>query len=249
VNAAVDQCLMAAEKARLMEDLAAREEQVRLLGEHMWQVEEEERRRISRELHDEAGQSMLCIRLQLEMLEKSLPPALSHVRDKLLETIEVTEKTIIEIRRIIAALSPAVLEQLGLSAALRQLTSRFRRVYHARVKLQISPRTGRLPKEAEIMSYRLVQECFNNIAKHSSATTVNIHLSSTDHAVELRVEDNGVGFQVEEALERRNSFGLSGMMERVALLGGSFDVQSFPSKGTRITVQLPIKRAKAPAAS
>jgi len=249
VNAAVDQCLMAAEKARLLEDLAAREEQVRLLGEHMWQVEEEERRRISRELHDEAGQSMLCIRLQLEMLEKSLPLELSPVRDKLLETIDVTEKTIIEIRRIIAALSPAVLEQLGLSSALRQLTSRFRRVYQARVKLHISPRAGRLPKEAEIMTYRLVQECFNNIAKHSSATTVNIHLSSTDYAVELRVEDNGVGFRVEEALERRNSFGLSGMMERVALLGGAFDVQSFPSKGTRITVQLPIKRATAPAAS
>ena len=249
VNAAVDQCLMAAEKARLVEDLAAREEQVRLLGEHMWQVEEEERRRISRELHDEAGQSMLCIRLQLEMLERSLPPALSEVRNKLLETIDVTEKTIIEIRRIIAALSPAVLEQLGLSAALRQLTTRFRRVYQARVKLHISPRAGRLPKEAEIMTYRLVQECFNNIAKHSSATTVNIHLSSTDHAVELRVEDNGVGFRVEEALERRNSFGLSGMMERVALLGGAFDVQSFPSKGTRIEVQLPIRRATAQTAS
>jgi len=247
VNAAVDQCLMAAEKARLMEDLGAREEQVRLLGEHMWQVEEEERRRISRELHDEAGQSMLCIRLQLEMLEKSLPPVLSDVRDKLLETIDVTEKTIIEIRRIIAALSPSVLEQLGLSAALRQLTSRFRRLYQARVKLHISPHSGRLPKEAEIMTYRLVQECFNNIAKHSSATTVNIHLSSTDHSVELRVEDNGVGFKVEEALERRNSFGLSGMMERVALLGGAFDVQSFPNKGTRIKVQLPIRRATAPA--
>src|SRR6266567_4552821 len=105
LDAAVDQCLLAAEKARLMEDLAAREEQVRMLGEHMWQVEEEERRRISRELHDEAGQSMLCIRLQLEMLEKSLPPALSVVRGKLLETIDVTEKTIVEIRRIIAALS------------------------------------------------------------------------------------------------------------------------------------------------
>jgi signal transduction histidine kinase len=247
VNAAVDQCLLAAEKARLMEDLAAREEQVRLLGEHMWQVEEEERRRISRELHDEAGQSMLCIRLQLEMLEKSLPPGMSDVRGKLLETIDVTEKTIIEIRRIIAALSPSVLEALGLSAAIRQLTSRFRRVYQARVKLHISPRAGRLPKEAEIMTYRLVQECFNNIAKHSSASIVNIHLSSTDNSVELCVEDNGVGFRVEEALERRNSFGLSGMMERVALLGGAFEVQSFPSKGTRIQVQLPIKRAARPA--
>jgi signal transduction histidine kinase len=142
VNAAVDQCLLAAEKARLMEDLAAREEQVRLLGEHMWQVEEEERRRISRELHDEAGQSMLCIRLQLEMLEKSLPAGMSDVRGKLLETIDVTEKTIIEIRRIIAALSPSVLEALGLSAAIRQLTSRFRRVYQARVKLHISPSKG-----------------------------------------------------------------------------------------------------------
>src|SRR5207253_8575600 len=209
----------------------------------------EERRRISRELHDEAGQSMLCIRLQLEMLEQSLPPDQSHVRDKLLETIDVTEKTIIEVRRIIAALSPAVLEQLGLPAALRQLTSRFRRVYQARVKLHISPRAGRLPKEAEIMTYRLVQECFNNIAKHSSATTVNIHLRSTDTSVELRVEDNGVGFRVEEALERRNSFGLLGMMERVALLGGAFEVLSLPSKGTKVTVQLPLRRAKSPVAS
>jgi len=229
-----------------MEDLAAREEQVRLLGEHMWQVEEEERRRISRELHDEAGQSMLCIRLQLEMLEKSLSPAQGEVRSKLLETIDVTEKTIIEIRRIIAALSPAVLEQLGLSAALRQLTTRFGRLHPARVKLHLSAKIKRLPRETEIITYRLVQECFNNIAKHSSATLVNIHLNSTDVYVELRVEDNGVGFRVEEALERRNSFGLLGMMERVELLGGAFDVQSLPTKGTRIKVQLPIKRSASP---
>jgi signal transduction histidine kinase len=249
LDAAVDQCLLAAEKARLVEDLAAREEQVRMLGEHMWQVEEEERRRISRELHDEAGQSMLCIRLQLEMLEKSLPPPMSEIRSKLLETIDVTEKTIIEIRRIIAALSPAVLEQLGLAAALRQLTSRFRRLYQARVRLHLSTRISRLPRETEIITYRLVQECFNNIAKHSSASAVNIRLSSTDHSVELHVEDNGVGFRVEEALERRNSFGLLGMMERVALLGGAFDVQSLPGKGTRVKVQLPIRWAATPAAS
>jgi two-component system sensor histidine kinase DegS len=161
--------------------------------------------------------------------------------------MDITEKTIVEIRRIIAALSPAVLEQLGLAAALRQLTSRFSRVYNARVKLYLSPRLVRLPRETEIITYRLVQECFNNIAKHSSATTVNVHLTSTDHSVELRVTDNGVGFRVEEALERRNSFGLMGMMERVALLGGAFDVQSLPSKGTRIAVRLPLKRATNPA--
>ena len=132
---------------------------------------------------------------------------------------------------------------LGLFAALRQLTNRFRRMYSARVKLYLSPSISRLPTETEIITYRLVQECFNNIAKHSRATTVNIHLSSTDTSVELRVEDNGVGFKVEEALERRNSFGLLGMMERVALLGGSFEIQSFPSKGTSVAVHLPLKRA------
>ena len=174
---------------------------------------------------------------------------MGELRSKLLETIDVTEKTIIEIRRIIAALSPAVLEQLGLSAALRQLTSRFGRLHQARVKLHLSSKISRLPRETEIITYRLVQECFNNIAKHSAATTVNIHLNSTDSSLELRVEDNGVGFRVEEALERRNSFGLLGMMERVELLGGNFDVQSLPSKGTRIAVRLPIRRQVTPAAT
>jgi signal transduction histidine kinase len=93
-----------------------------------------------------------------------------------------------------------------------------------------------------------VQDCFKKIAIHSSGTAVIIDLSSTDTSVVIRVEDNGVGFRVEEALERRNSFGLLGMMERVALLGGAFEVQSLPSKGTRVTVQLPVKRAAAPVA-
>src|SRR5712691_11090961 len=100
---------------------------------------------------------MLCIRLQLEMLEKSLPPALSVARAKLLETIDLTENTIVEIRRIIAALSPSALEQLGLFAALRQLSNRFRRLYPARVKLYLSQRISRLPTETEIITYRLVQ--------------------------------------------------------------------------------------------
>jgi signal transduction histidine kinase len=243
LDAAVEQCLLAAEKARLIEDLAAQEEQVRRLGEHMWQVEEEERRRISRELHDEAGQSMLVIRLQLEMLEKLASEP--EVRLKLKETRDVTERTIVEIRRIIAALSPAVLEQLGLVPALRQLTSRFRKFYPARVRLYLPPRLSRLPRESEIITYRLLQECYNNIAKHSSASTVNIHLSSTDRYLELRVEDDGVGFEVELALKKRNSFGLAGMRERVALFGGSVKIQSAPGSGTKITAVLPNRGASA----
>jgi signal transduction histidine kinase len=240
LDAAVDQCLLAAEKVRLMEDLATREDQVRQLSERIWQVEEEERRRISRELHDEAGQSMLFIRLQLEMLEAACGEG--EIPDRLREIRDVTEKTIVEIRRVIAALSPAVLEQLGLSAALRQLTSRFRRLHPARIRLHISPKINRLPRQHEVMMYRLVQECYNNIAKHSSASAVNISLTSSDNYLELRVEDDGVGFQVEEAFEKRHSFGLPGMRERVALLGGRFVVASAPNQGTKITIQLPLER-------
>lgn len=250
--AAAERCLLAAEKARLMEDLAAREEQVRQLAEHMLHVEEVERRRISRELHDEAGQSLLCIRLQMELLEHSLPPEEKASIARLREAREMTERTILEIRRLIAALSPAVLEQLGLGAALRQLVNRFRRLHPCRVKLHLG-RMGTVPHKTEIIIYRLVQECCNNIGKHSSAANVNISVSSADGMIRLNVEDDGVGFNVDEALARRDSFGLSGMRERVALLGGRFEVRSHPldqpvtsdakrrNRGTQISITLPLR--------
>ncbi len=241
--AAAERCLMAAEKQRLMEDLAQREEQVRRLAEHMLHVEEIERRRISRELHDEAGQSLLCIRLQMELIEQELPETAGG-RAKLREARDLTERTILEMRRLIAALSPAVLEQLGLGAALRQLVNRFQRLHPCRVRLQLS-KMGALPQQIEIITYRLVQECFNNIGKHSGATHVNISLTSADGWLKLAVEDNGVGFRVEEALAKRDSFGMSGMRERVALLGGKFYVESRmegPKRGAKISIELPIAK-------
>src|SRR6516165_9299441 len=175
-----------------MEDLAASEEQIRQLAEHMLHVEEVERRRISRELHDEAGQSLLCIRLQMEMLEQKLPRRQWKWKEQLREARELTERTILEMRRLIAALSPAILEQLGLGAALRQLVARFQRLHPCRVHLQLS-KMGVLPQQIEVIAYRLVQECFNNIGKHAAATVVNISLATADGLLKLIVEDNGVG--------------------------------------------------------
>src|SRR5207244_13289380 len=117
---------------------------------------EAERRRISRELHDEAGQSLLLARLELEMLERRAEPVWEG-RAKLAETRAVVERTIVEIRRILAALSPAVLEQLGLAAAVRQLTNHFRALCPARVTLRIAL-GRRLDRGIETVAYRLVQE-------------------------------------------------------------------------------------------
>ncbi|MDQ6768836.1 MAG: sensor histidine kinase, partial [Gemmatimonadota bacterium] len=181
------------------------------------------------------------------------PPDKVEWIGKLRETRDLTERTIIEMRRLIAALSPAVLEQLGLAAALRQLVNRFRRLHPIRVKLQLG-RLARLPQGPEIILYRLVQECFNNIAKHSRATTVNVSVSSADELVRLKVEDNGVGFNIDEAFARRDSFGLSGMRERVALLGGGFEIHSYPvqqipatgkkkSRGTKVAISFPLSKS------
>jgi two-component system sensor histidine kinase DegS len=152
----------------------------------------------------------------------------------------MTEYAIAEIRRIIAALSPAVLEQLGLAAALRQLGKRVRGVYSGKLQLHLPPKFGPFPKEIEIAVFRLVQECFQNITKHAEASTVNVSLDSTDKTLRLTVADDGVGFDVSAAADRPNSFGLAGMRERVTLLGGRFDIQSGRHRGTRITVELPV---------
>ncbi len=237
LEAVGERCLLAAEKARLLEELSQREVQIRKLGAHVLQVEEAERRRISRELHDDAGQSMLTLRLKLEQLARSAP---GELRPQLQESLGIVQASIGEIRRLIAALSPAVLEQLGLPAAVRQLAGRMQQVYPAgRIGLRIDAGPDRLPRDIETVAYRLAQECLQNAVKHSGAADINLRLRSTDRILELAVRDNGVGFESDMPASS-NSFGLAGMRERVALLGGDIQIAAKPGRGTAITVQLPI---------
>ncbi len=237
LEAFAERCLRAAERARLIEDLAARERQVRSLAAHLLQAEEEERRRISRELHDEAGQSLVFLRLHLEMLEKTAP---ADVQPKLAEARGVAERIIAEIRRIIAALNPSAVDELGLPAAIRHLSARFRKLYPIKLCLRLAPYSARLPRDAETAIYRVVQECYQNIAKHSRASRVNLLLRSTDTLLELKIEDDGVGFDVDRAVAQPKSFGLKGMRERVALMGGCLEIRGSPGHGATISMRLPI---------
>ncbi|MEZ5399809.1 MAG: GAF domain-containing sensor histidine kinase [Bryobacteraceae bacterium] len=246
LTAAAERCMMAAEKAKLLEDLAAQERQIRQLAENLMHVEEAERRRISHELHDQTGQDLLWIRLQMEMMERDLPPGDEQWRERLATVRDMTERTIVEIRRLIAALSPAVLEQLGLAPALRQMVNRFRMAHPVTVKLQIG-RLEPLSKQLETIGYRLVQECLNNVAKHSSCEEVNISVQTDDGILRLLVEDDGVGFHVEDRVLNPDSFGLAGIRERVTLLGGQCRIESTPRQprsrkrsGTRVIVELPV---------
>jgi signal transduction histidine kinase len=198
---------------------------------------EEERRRIGRELHDEAGQSLLLLRLQLEMLERGAPVRLSP---GLREARATVERIVTELRRIVAALSPGALERLGLAPAIRQLAARVGKTCGIAATVRVRGAADRLPSDVQEVVYRVAQECLQNTAKHARASTVNLSLEITDRWVRLRVADNGAGFLVETAGNRTMSFGLAGMRERAGLLGGTLTTRSAPGRGTSIVLRLPV---------
>ena len=229
LSAVAERCQAAIEKARAQGEIRRLEAEGR-------QAEERERRRIGRELHDEAGQSMLALRLQLEMMERDATP---EMRPRLAEARGLTEHTVDELRRIIAALGPAVLDRLGLEAALRQLAVRFGKMSAAAIRVRISGKWEGLPRQSQEEIYRVAQESLQNIVKHSQATRVNLLLQSTDKSTRLRVSDNGAGFEKEAALGKPMSFGLAGMRERAALLDGDLAIRTTPGKGVTVVLKLP----------
>jgi signal transduction histidine kinase len=237
-----EQALLAAAAARCQEAIerARMTRQIRRLEVESRRAEEDERRRIGRDLHDEAGQAMAFLRLQLEMMERDAPDSL---RPRLAEARELTAHTAVELRRIVTALSPSGLDRLGVAAAIRQLAAKFQRRHSADVRLRLSAAAAHASGPVAEVVYRISQECFHNIAKHSGATRVNLSLQASDKNLRLCVRDNGAGFNADKAWSKPASFGLSGMRERAGLLGGSLAVRSAPGKGTRIVLDLPIGAA------
>jgi signal transduction histidine kinase len=229
LNAVADRCHQAIQNTRM-------EAEIRRLEAEGRRAEEEERRRIGRELHDEAGQSLLALRLQLELLERV---ADSEMKPRLAEARGIAEHIVDELRRIVAALSPALLERLGLQAALRQLAARFGKMHPAAVRIRFTGKAECLPQESQNVIYRVAQESLQNIAKHSQATRVNLLLQSTDKSTRLSVSDNGAGFEKEAALSKPMSFGLAGMRERAVLLDGDLTIRSAPGKGVSVVLRLP----------
>jgi signal transduction histidine kinase len=229
LSVAGERCREAIERARM-------ESEIRRLEVEARRIEEDERRRIGRELHDEAGQSLLLLRLQLDMMRRDAP---AELRPQIEEAQGVAERTVSDLRRVVAALSPAVLERLGLAAALRQLAARFRKTHPAVVRVRISVPSEALPMPVQQVIYRVAQECLQNIAKHSQATHVNLSLHAADKNIRLSVSDNGAGFDAETVGKKPMSFGLAGMRERAQILGGTLAVQSAPGVGAKVTLQLP----------
>ena len=217
-------------KAPIPEPAAATE-----LSRQLLKAQEEERRRISRELHDETGQALMVLRFHLEMLAGDAPG--DEQRSKIQEALELLDRTIEGLRRTIARLSPRVLEEFGLIAAIRRQVQQLAKRTGIRPRLNLPEEVAGLNHDLEVTLYRSVQEALHNVAKHSQASHLIVRLMPSANKITLHIEDDGIGFSTRAAHQR--GFGLTGMRERAAALGGSMRVRSEAGKGTQIRIVLP----------
>jgi signal transduction histidine kinase len=209
------------------------------LSRHLLRAQEDERKRISRELHDETGQGLMLLRLYLGMLANTSESPQAFLKAQ--EALGLLDRTIGDLRRIIARLSPRILEELGLLAAIRKEARELSKHSGMKFELQLPKQLSHVDHETEVAIYRSVQEALHNVAKHAKATTFLVRLELDGPWARVSVEDDGMGFSRRGSSAR--SFGILGMRERIAALGGSVRIRSRKGRGTRLNVSLPISFA------
>jgi signal transduction histidine kinase len=218
------------------------ENRTRLIKQVMF-AQEDERRRIARELHDETGQSLTSLLVGLRLIgdTRTLKKAKTQVNQLRHITVQILDN----LRRLARGLHPSILDDLGLVAALTRYATDYAQSYGITVNVHTERfDSRRLPSSVETASYRIMQEALTNIARHAAAKTVRIALERQPMGVHMVVEDDGCGFDVETMLRTPTAsghLGLYGMCERATLLGGSLTIESKRGKGTIVSVQLPLE--------
>jgi signal transduction histidine kinase len=238
------------DKAALEEQVSAQEEDLRRLSEQRRQLlqktisaQEEERKRLARELHDEWAQTLAALTVNLEQASQALPDDLAWLKERLERSQALTVDALKALRRLILDLRPTLLDDLGLVPAIRWYAETRLEAKGMAIDFQTSGSQRRLPPEIETALFRIAQEAINNIEKHANAALTTIHLDFQIDRVVLSFQDDGQGLEVEQVLgeeREEQGWGLLGMRERAALLGGSLNITSEPGRGTRIQIEVPV---------
>jgi PAS domain S-box-containing protein len=226
------------------------EERMRDLSDRLFTLRDEEQRRLARDLHETVLQGLAALKMALARVGDTLPKRDKIGNKFLLSARKFAEEVIQQIRTVSYLLHPVLLEEAGLGPALRSFVAGFSERSGIRVKVAIRRGFGRLPKEMEIALFRVVQEALTNIHRHSKSAAATIHLRRANGKVRIEVKDQGVGMALPSTAggtKSRLGIGIAGMCERVKQLGGVLEIQSQPSRGTTISVELPI--AESPRAS
>jgi PAS domain S-box-containing protein len=231
-------------RRRAEEALWESEQRLRFLTSQLLSAQEQERKRISMELHDELGQSLAVLKLQIRAIERGLPVDLDDLKLECRDLLKYLDGVIDNIRRLSRDLSPAILEDLGLQSALQYLIDGVSKHYKVTHSFEVEDLDHLFTFDAQISIYRIFQECLTNISKHAGASEVSVAVrQKADRLVYIVLEDNGAGFDSAQVLARRlngRGLGLAALNERARMLGGTLEVQSRPGAGTKVTVIIPI---------
>ena len=219
--------------------LATSRQELRDLAARLLTVQEEERRRISRDLHDDINQRLAMLVVQAESLEATLPASavgcskeLRSIQDRLTELSD-------DVRHLAYQFHPSILDDLGLPVALQRLIDECAVRSNLAISLElIAPPKG-IPQTVSTCLYRIAQECLANIMKHAHATHARVSLASTVDGITLTVQDDGVGFDTQQAVDNPRGLGLVSMAERVRLVHGTVTIDSLPQQGTRLSIHVP----------
>ena len=229
---------LAKRNSQLFEQLLANENRMSSISRGILRMQEEERAKISRDLHDGVGQALLAIKIHLDLIAKD--PAATD--DVINEARTLTQQTLEEVRHLSRLLRPTILDDLGLLPTLRSYVKSFTERTGIQISLTAGPEQ-QLDPEVETMLFRVTQEGLNNILKHSGAKNVSVKLLDTTPGILLEICDDGKGFIVDSSSELKGS-GIQGMRDRVTLLGGKFTISSNLNQGTMLRIQLPVSKSE-----
>jgi signal transduction histidine kinase len=239
------------EQQRVQAEAALREsqQQLRALASRSESLREEQRTSISREIHDELGQKLTGLAMDLRWLESRLdqigdPRLRTALEDRIISASQLADQTMAAVQRIAAELRPAMLDSLGLIAALRYEAGQFQSRTGLRVKLDLPADNLKVDSAVSTAAYRILQEILTNVARHAQATQVQVLLQLLDGSLHLVVADNGKGLSP-EALRNPKSLGLLGMKERAAMLHGNVRIEAAPGHGTTVRLEIPIENTPA----
>lgn len=214
-------------------------QQMQQLSRQILRAQEEERQRLARELHDEAAQALTSLLVHLRLLERAHEPekAQQHIQ----ELRHITAQALDDVRRVALDLRPTILDDLGLGPALEWRVDEFNHTDGVRASIQIDGLERRLPRDIELVFYRVGQESLSNVARHAQAKNVSLSLRRENGHISLEVVDDGVGFDPSlTPTDTPRGLGLLGMRERMAMINGSLTIASKPGQGTRIRALAPL---------
>jgi len=233
---------IAIENAQLYQEVQLREQARAELLRQFIRVQEDERRRVARELHDVTSQALATLAVRVETLNsiaRSAPAEMDTLLDEIRSLLSSTSR---EVHSLIYDLRPSLLDDLGLPAAIRSCAHNLLETAGVEVHVELAGAERRLPSEMEIAVFRITQEAITNVSSHSKAESTYVSLEFKDKSVVVQVEDDGIGFNLLEVLSSahaRQSMGLLGMKERAELLGGVLNIYTQPGKGTRVVIEIP----------